>query len=361
MCGLVGMAGFTGSAALQKVFRELLVIDQIRGYDSTGVAAIRVPVTGFVNDRVEIELEHDMESPRFLWDGCYKSRIFDAWGETAKGTIALIGHNRAQTMGKVSIDNAHPFTFGDITGVHNGTLSYWYDLEGYDDFDVDSKALLNTIDKKGIEHTWKSFVGAAAVVYWDDKDQTLNFVRNKERPLYMIRTKDKKTMIWASEAWMIEGICRRNNIKLEVHTEGDLKDCPKFQALPIETLHTFSVSDDGCKLRRTKKLEVMQNFTVVRGWGGYNYNQQPRGPFKLVKGWKKDLVRGALSPTKIILKSLRELTSPNGTHFRATMFSQDKPDAGLGYCDIYPSNKKEYMQLLDWEEDDVVLKPRSKL
>jgi len=55
--------------------------------------------------------------------------------------------------------------------------------------------------------------GAWALVWWDKGEETLNFLRNKERPLWIAFTKSNDTLFWASELWMLEGVLRRNGVE----------------------------------------------------------------------------------------------------------------------------------------------------
>lgn len=140
-------------------------------------------------------------------------------------TNVLIGHNRYATQGAINSTNAHPFKHGDIVGVHNGTLVGQYLLPDYLDYQVDSENIIHSINKIGSKETWGKVNGAAALVWWNIKDQTLHFLRNNERPMCYCYSLDSKTLFWASEAWMLEGILGRNDImhhqifETEIHNE----------------------------------------------------------------------------------------------------------------------------------------------
>jgi len=142
----------------------------------------------------------------------------------------LIGHNRWATKGLINSVNAHPFTVGDITGQHNGTLKGQWRLPDSKDYAVDSENIIHAIDKIGVAKTWELVDGAAALMWWDAKEGTVNFLRNKERPLYFCYSADLKQMYAASEYHMLQTALWRNGIKYN-----------KIEELPVDTLYSFKI------------------------------------------------------------------------------------------------------------------------
>lgn len=204
MCGIVGLAGNL-ELADEKTLMRLLVFDYFRGTDSTGLAAIR--------KNGEAKISKLSSHPIDLFQmPSFKTTLLAATSH------AFIGHNRAATRGAVTTYNAHPFEVGDITGVHNGTLDQvsWQRLETALDmkFTVDSQALIAAIDKLGIEAAIKlceegkdASTGAWSLVWHDKKDNSLNFLRNKHRPMWLAYTDDYKKLFWASEWAAIHAAC----------------------------------------------------------------------------------------------------------------------------------------------------------
>ena len=143
----------------------------------------------------------------------------------------LIGHNRYATTGKVTRRNAHPFEFPSVVGAHNGTLTNKHSLTDGHKFEVDSEALFNEIHVNGISKAIAKAKGAWALTYFNKEDNTLNFIRNKERPLSYIFSEDKKVVFWASEAWMLTAVLHREGYKVD-----------KIQNFPEDALHTFDIS-----------------------------------------------------------------------------------------------------------------------
>ncbi len=216
MCGHVGVVGpmtFTE----EKIFNQMLVFDSVRGTDSTGIAVI--PRIG------EVKIAKELGDPYLLFD---TKRHTKAMSGTQRG---IIGHNRYATVGNVSNKNAHPFEFTTLVGAHNGTLTSKWKLEDAKDFTVDSENLFHHIDKMGLKHALGYMAGAWALVWWDKINETINFLRNKERPLYWAMTEDNKFMYWASEPWMITAALNRNNVKC---TEPQLFKEDVHYSIPVD-------------------------------------------------------------------------------------------------------------------------------
>ena len=125
-----------------------------------------------------------------------------------KSGKVIVGHNRYATRGSVTDENAHPFHHGKITLVHNGTISHG--LKYDDGIEVDSEQLCIDIDRVGIKAALENVYGAWALVWHDYKENTLNILRNRERPLYYLQ--GQNSFIFGSELKMLEWIADRNKL-----------------------------------------------------------------------------------------------------------------------------------------------------
>lgn len=232
MCGHVGIAGKLDYSS-EETMRKLLVMDFFRGPDSTGIASFR---------------QHTRE----FWLAKVASHPFDLFDNhrfkktvTGLGASVLLGHNRAATIGKVNTTNAHPFVIDHICGAHNGTLAAAshraLNERLGEEFTSDSMAIFAHIAKFGIEETVPLLQGAWALVWIDEKKDTLNFIRNKERPLWYSWSEDFTQIFWGSEWEIIDAgtsIGDKGNVKM-------WKDGEKYSFFPFDVDHLYSLDIQG--------------------------------------------------------------------------------------------------------------------
>lgn len=264
MCGIVGMAGDLTHRLRERAFPDMLNASAARGKDSTGVVR--------VDNDDEYDWVKQVGSPAYLYD----SRQWDS--HIMKGTAKiLIGHTRAKTVGEVSVKNAHPFEIEDanIIGVHNGTLNGHYRLDGYHHSLVDSEVLYKHLAVNGPQKTFNTLNGAWACVWWDGNDNTLNFIRNEQRPLFFAWSKDYKQMFWASEIGMFWTVAR------EVELLKDDKGKVIYHELPVNTLWSFVVTanpkEGENRFYRKGAVEILPEKKPTynhNSFGGGRFNQE---------------------------------------------------------------------------------------
>lgn len=205
MCGLVGVFG-TVSYSHEKMFSDMLQFDVVRGEDSTGAAI----------------MNHLQEKPTVVKATMLPTDLLSTpeYKKLTKSILRMMmGHNRAATKGRVNNKNAHPFIHGNITLAHNGTADVSEMEQPKKKFDTDSETICYSISKVGIKETWKKLSGAAVLIWWDQSDLTLNFISNGKRPFWFAYSTDNRTLLWASEDWMINVSAKRNNVNLKESDE----------------------------------------------------------------------------------------------------------------------------------------------
>ena len=206
MCGIVGLVtGFSNGFTLDetRVFRDMLLIDTLRGFDSTGVFGVDY------DGNVEV-LKEASNGASFVQTVDY--RAFDSW--ICQRGMYAVGHNRAATRGSISDKNAHPFVIEDnIVLVQNGT--YKGDHSHHKDTEVDTEAVAHVIhEEPDIEKALQKINAAYALVWYNVKEKTLNIIRNDERPMFIAYTK-QGAIVFASELETILAACARNGVALK--------------------------------------------------------------------------------------------------------------------------------------------------
>lgn len=241
ICGQGGVSGSIDYKA-EKAFQKLLVLNSLRGVDSTGAASVKRNL-----DRGEIDYVIAKEVGH-----CYNllnvrhKDIHDFSDVLASTHRVLIGHCRASTRGASTRVNAHPFGFQNVVGTHNGTIgnSSHRQLKGYLDYDTDSEAIFDTVDREGVAGLMPKLKGykdpkgnstcedAYALVWYDLRDDTINFLRNKERPLWFAFSEDHQQLYWSSEA---------------LHLWAAMSEVPKnlekdyFWELPVDRHYSWKI------------------------------------------------------------------------------------------------------------------------
>lgn len=322
MCGIVGIAGDLWSKE-EQTMQSLFLLDYFRGKDSTGLAAVgnggQVKIAKLASDPITL-----FQMPKFK--------------EALNGNMSklFLGHNRASTSGSTNNYNAHPYQFDHITGVQNGTLEY-KDKEILEKmvgekFDVDSQALFACVAKFGIKDTIEQLTegsdaqrGAWSLVWYDQNEDTINFLRNRHRPMWFAWTDDFKKLFFASRWEMIHHAARMaepTEYKIAQYTfkEGDRKgEVYRFYHLPENQHWKF-------KLEEIKK----------------GSKERPKPVVKFIKGkepYKSGSNKGQTwNPFPTVGSTT---TSHLGTDKAKIGVSFGKDRDGLGIFHMFPNNSAQ--------------------
>jgi len=254
MCGIVGFVSGTRTAVAyykrQKFLRQALFLDTLRGKDATGIFYHTFKEMEEGSTESAYWLKNAVPAPEFL-----ECTEFNALSSKMGDWAFCVGHNRAATKGaKGKVDNAHPFQENDITLVHNGTLTSSYALPGGGmhklGVEVDSHAICHNLATHSVDEVIKNLSGAFALVWHDARDQSLNFIRNKERPLYLGECPYDNTIYFMSELKMLQLLDDRLDLGIsQFYTldpgillkmwPGQEKD-PVIRKLELYTVPTYS-------------------------------------------------------------------------------------------------------------------------
>lgn len=277
MCGIVGIAtrfsnGFSSGEA--DVFSDLLFLDTLRGFDSTGVFGVDY----LSNVEIHKEASHGLN---FINTPTYK----EFRGKLVQRGMFAVGHNRAATRGEVVDKNAHPFWVDDnIILVQNGTMRG--DHKKHKDVEVDTEALAHVIaENTDVEAALKKINASYALVWYNVKERTLNLIRNSERPLYTLELKSG-SVVWASEANFLYLACQRNHQSWA---------SPAIQLEPHE-LHQFHL-DNKRWTRSSKKLDCTFQYDATDFSDWPYMGQQQQGGCNGTPNFPRTTIGGACSTT----------------------------------------------------------------
>lgn len=256
MCGLVGwISAEKGQDAYdrRKFIDQALILDTVRGGDSTGVFVVphekpKDPTAPWPNWRKQVSGGHEFVITKEYRELFEPSKTMDY--------KYCVGHNRSATIGGISLDTAHPFQEGPITLVHNGTVVKEHTTEIK--LANDSHGICWRLSKEEPEAVIKELDGAFALIWHDARDDSLNFVRNAQRPLHMAKATGSDTVYFASEAEMLFWLDKRLGLKLQ-------------DIVSMKTGHWVKFNGPKLMIPTVKKVEM---YSPPKAQSQVNYRQQ---------------------------------------------------------------------------------------
>lgn len=251
MCGMAGAycPSVLSDHEVRKV-QKLLVLNHWRGEDSSGMFDL---VKNPKNKQPTVLCWKRKMHPVFFAYNVIVKALAERWKDNKPSVVAV--HARAATIGDVSTENAHPFVTTNLIGMHNGTVSGKF--KGKDDYGTDSEAIYQLIDEIGLKPAIKEIgVSAAyALVWYDMRDHSLNFLRNSQRPLHFYQSAG--TLYWSSDHKDLRYACDANTTwpkALEYKSgEEDNNSVPSNEIFIVpENVHLkFNTRDNSITFRAT--------------------------------------------------------------------------------------------------------------
>jgi len=358
MCGIFGIinASTIASGSLVRsiaylskgddLLRDGMVACSLRGMDSSGVLQIDGKGQPYMH---KLPLNASM----FVQDKMTKSFLADA----PKSSLT-VAHLRAATEGKVSLNNAHPFSLARsgtnelVIGVHNGTLTSWRSGKNAKDFDVDSEWALSRITDEGVD-AFEEFDGSFSFVWWDEaKPGLVNFARNEQRPMFLVRSLDKKHIVFGSEAGMLTWLAERNNLSLE----SSIYDLTPGKLFSVDFNKDILDVSEGVVLPK-KKPAASASYTRSAASGySYSYSKDARNRVAadvllLHAKWAGDKVaaQGKSDESASVSAKPSESDSGKSAARQAVLALEGDYPADLGSFDVRKESEYFPMVAEGWE------------
>jgi predicted glutamine amidotransferase len=146
MCGICGVHKFGDAPIRQDMIDLLLLNNQTRGLDATGVALHQA------DGSIDI-CKDNVTAYEFIIGHEYNDFMKDC---LKKDTVTVIGHTRKATTGTPRvIANNHPMSAGKVAVVHNGHIHDWeqkfrdWKLDKAPQCETDSDIIRAVLDKEG--------------------------------------------------------------------------------------------------------------------------------------------------------------------------------------------------------------------
>jgi hypothetical protein len=256
MCGVVAMYTSRKSGLNQSDANELfhlLLLNSVRGSDSTGLAGVDMRYAEQTPDIVKV-LGNPYNLQNFEDYFTFNKRIVSDY-------TLVMGHGRAATQGAVNAVNAHPFKEQHITLIHNGTLSNFKALQkekGLERIEVDSQLVCYMFATEGVAETVAQLDGAYTFMWYDAREGTFNVLRNYQRPLFYGKYSNSDTLVFASEKETLIWNATRN--------ETPLAEIVEVQPHQMLTWNGLSIEPESKRIEPKKYVPTSTQYRGGDGW-----------------------------------------------------------------------------------------------
>ena len=265
MCGIFGFAKTSGRQSdnqmriLRDVFTELTDESSIRGTDSTGFSIIDS------DNRFTYKTLKDSSTlvDTDTWDNDIISKI-------TRDTTIVMGHVRLATHGKVKVTNAHPFTVGNVTGVHNGVIYNYNQVAksmGKSVPEVDSQVLFQSLYKNEMNKAFENIEGDFALTWVKDSNRKVHLARESGRPIVVAYWKKARILFWASTKNIMQDAILNAGLVLPI------------QEVPEDYIYTYNVDAfNSTPNREQVAFETLSQYGY-KGYTSYGYSNYGYGGY----------------------------------------------------------------------------------
>ncbi len=216
MCGIYGLFQLNKAGLLESdidTLKAMAIVTSLRGDHSSGIAVLgNKPKTKPWTAKA-------VGDPFNLFHNAGVLKQLKQAFTGSNSSVGVFGHGRLATRGDITIRNAHPFTEGNITLVHNGTLvgvDMDQTCEKGEKVEVDSHILAIEMDKLGVAEALRQTWGAYAIIAHDKKEGKVHFATNGERPLFYINYPQTKLWVMSEQlALFYVALKKGSNVSLK--------------------------------------------------------------------------------------------------------------------------------------------------
>lgn len=230
-----------------------MILNEARGRDAVGFFNAHGAYWKCAS-RATVELR-DKRCTRWIEDSCKKS-----W--------AVCGHTRAGTRGGATTRNAHPFTYGQVVGSHNGTIP-----DAPKEYPVDTEWAIDLLSKSG-PGGYQQALGEVSGWYaltWYDK---------REKAVYLLNWEGTLNLTWYRGVWYYSS--EADHLRTAIGAETKIASIGhgkvvRFHFDKKEGLKWQNMPDFTGKLRWVKTQQTdYTNYN--RGHSNYEPNPRILGP-----------------------------------------------------------------------------------
>lgn len=198
MCGICGIRRFGDVPISPEQIKVLLIGNERRGLQATGVAFQQV------DGSIQV-YKDDEPANRFVLDNAFNEFLDEHLKED---TLTFLGHTRAATKGHPSINkNNHPMWDGKVAVVHNGVITnddqLFHELKYNRAAETDSDIFRAIISEQGFStralNQLNRISGSAAIAAVSTEFPRKLFLARSGNPIVLATTDDYQQLVWSSE------------------------------------------------------------------------------------------------------------------------------------------------------------------